>query len=231
MERKYGLWFIVGYIALLAVAGYAFSGQTERGLSTTTIAFKEPGGAETITLGVSTLSTNRTISLPNGAPTNGYIIQTDASGNWNYAASSATPLRSYVWLQGANGYGSTNTKIRRFSTVVANVGSAITLTQSSTNGDSFTINENGLYAISYSEEFDTDAHFGISLNSTQLTTGITSITDSHKVTLGRTIANGKGANVSTTIYLPAGSVIRAHTNGDGSATTAHTLFQITQVGT
>ena len=54
-----------------------------------------------------------------------------------------TPL-SYVRLNTANGYGSTNTKIRRFTNIVNNVGTDITYADSATLGNTFTINANGV---------------------------------------------------------------------------------------
>jgi hypothetical protein len=50
-----------------------------------------------------------------------------------------------------NGFGSTNTSVRRFTTLAESYGSAVTWTDSATLGSYFTINEDGIYTISYSE--------------------------------------------------------------------------------
>jgi hypothetical protein len=138
--------------------------------------------------------------------------------------------RSEVYVQTANGYGATNTKIRRFTTVQTNIGTAITYADSSNNGASFTINETGLFGISYSDQFNTGGALGISKNSSQLTTGITSITASDRMGVISTSGSGFGQCLSFQINLAAGDVIRAHTNADASgANTVYEWFRITKI--
>lgn len=140
--------------------------------------------------------------------------------------------RSEIWLYTCNGYGSTNNKIRRFTTIGKNIGSAITLTQSSTNGDSFTINETGVYSISYTDQFTTGSRaMGISLNSSELTTSIYSITAANRIAITASDSAANLPGVATvTLNLNAGDVIRAHTNGDASGTnTNYESFRIAKV--
>lgn len=132
-------------------------------------------------------------------------------------------LPSMVRLNTANGYGSTNTMIRRFSTTVTSQGSDITYTDSATAGASFTINTNGIYAISYSEAFISNSYFGISLNSSQLTTSVISITASNLLIQSTNSNNTYSGAVSWTGYLPAGSVIRPHTAGQTAGTPANAI--------
>jgi len=120
---------------------------------------------------------------------------------------------SVVRLNTANGYGSTNTKIRRFTNTVTNQGSDITYADSATLGASFTINTTGIYGISYSDQFNAAADLGLSLNSTQLTTGIVSITTADALAVATTSANNYSGSVAVTLYASAGSVIRPHTGG------------------
>lgn len=122
-------------------------------------------------------------------------------------------LRSQVRVYQANGYGSTNNKIRRFSSIQDNYGTAITYSDSAANGGLFTINENGLYTISYCEDFSASGALGISLNSSQLTTGITSITAADRLIRASTPAADTGAFAGWTGNLLAGDLIRAHTGG------------------
>lgn len=165
-----------------------------------------------------------TLKTAGGART---IMTVDANGNIN-----AGVARSMVRLNTANGYGSTNTVIRRFTNVVTNQGSDITYADSATLGASFTINTNGVYAISYSDGFVSADYLGISLNSSQLTTGIHAITASDKLCISATSGANIAATASITLYLPSGSIIRPHattTSGTG-AVTANTNFTITRVG-
>ena len=122
-------------------------------------------------------------------------------------------LPSMVRLNTANGYGSTNTKIRRFTNTVTNQGSDITYADSATLGASFTINTDGTYAISYSDCFTNPAVMGMSLNSTQLTTNLESITVASILSANTTGSANYVGVASWNGYLPAGSVIRPHSAG------------------
>ncbi len=133
--------------------------------------------------------------------------------------------RSMVRLHTSNGYGSTNTVIRRFSTTVTNQGADITYADSATLGATFTINAAGVYALSYSDNFNSAADMGLSLNSSQLTTSIFSITAADRLaatSTGGVTFTGLAAWIG---YLPSGSVIRPH--GTGQATSAAALAQFT----
>lgn len=81
------------------------------------------------------------------------------------AQSSAPPrMDSEVSVDTGNGYGSTGVYARRFTNTDASVGSSVTYTQSATDGDTFTVNEDGTYAISYSDGSTTGDVIGVSLN-------------------------------------------------------------------
>lgn len=136
--------------------------------------------------------------------------------------------KSMVRLNTSNGYGSTNTKIRRFLNTVTNIGADIAYADSATLGASFTINTDGVYDIMFGDNYASTDAFGISLNTTQPTTGIGSITIADKLTQSLSTGSTLGT-CSTAVYLPAGSVIRAHTNGTAAASAAGCLFTITRV--
>jgi hypothetical protein len=125
--------------------------------------------------------------------------------------------QSMVQLTTANGYGSTNTMIRRFSTTVLSQGSDISYTDSAANGASFAINTSGVYAINYFDQFSTGSHVAITLNDSQMTTTVDSMT---ATPLDANYQSGANAAVkaSWTGYLTAGSVIRPHANGVSSGT-------------
>lgn len=129
-------------------------------------------------------------------------------------------ITSSVHLQGAGGtqYGTTNDKIPRFSTTLQNTGSDITYTDSSPNGASFTINASGGYCVSFHATFTAGADFGVSLNSAQLTTSITTITTTDVMAMGTTGGNQIGDSVSFCRDFVAGDVIRPHTDGTAFVT-------------
>lgn len=135
--------------------------------------------------------------------------------------------RSEVWLTGGNGHGSTGTMIRRYSTTQKNVGTAITYTDSATNGASFTINETGIYSIMSVDGHGASFHMGISLNASSLTTAIQSIAASERIADANPQADN-ATTVGVTLNLNAGDVIRPHTNSGASEVT-RTQFRITKV--
>lgn len=168
----------------------------------------------------------------------GRIQITEATaGTWasNATAISVAPFsqgsRSMVRVYTANGYGSTNTKIRRFTNTATNIGTAITYADSATLGASFTINESGVYSITFSDNGSGVAgSTGISLNSTQLTTSLPSITDADRLAEAAYIATANQSSVSSwTGVLKSGDVIRAHTDATAAGSSNKVNFTICQV--
>lgn len=169
----------------------------------------------------------------------GFIdINEAAAGSWataptlvQGAGGLAAPFagRSMIRLITANGYGSTNTMIRRFSTVVANQGGDITYADSATLGASFTINASGVYAITYVENYsNANNRSGISLNSSQLTTGIDSINAADRLAATEAYIANYSNSCSWTGFLPSGSVIRPHNEGQ-PASSVSPSFTISRV--
>lgn len=180
----------------------------------------DPNASETINGATTlTLSANKTA-----------LVQCDGTGFYAVVADGIVGDHG-VWVHTGNGHGSTNTFIRRFTTTVSSTGTAITYADSAANGASFTINTPGVYAITYSDYY-TGAlqNFGISLNSTQLSTNIASITAAHRI--GFTSSLGAGlSNVLTIVaLLAAGDVIRPHDAGSNNAAdAASSYFQIRKI--
>lgn len=147
-----------------------------------------------------------------------------------------SPPRSEVWLTGGNGFGSTNTVIRRFSTVLRNNGSNIIYLDSSVNGATFTIGPSGggLYTINH-RDYDSNAGAspvcGASLNSAQLTTAIYNITNGNRLFYLSLLAGTQLVADSWTGLLAPGDVIRCHTVGSATAGTGNDVvsFHITQI--
>jgi hypothetical protein len=141
--------------------------------------------------------------------------------------------RSEVQAKGspAAGFGSTNTRIRRFNSAQVNTGTAITYADSATLGGSFTINEDGVYAISYYDYTPAGtAQMGISKNTTGPTTAVFSLTDT-EIVCAVTVTSAFRGYCGNTLNLKQGDVIRAHTDGTqgNSQDGTQTRFTITKV--
>jgi hypothetical protein len=149
--------------------------------------------------------------------------------NWIQAAGNKGTPNSEVRLNTVNGYGSTNTMIRRFTNTTINTGTDITYADSATLGATFTINTAGVYAISYSDSFAASADMGLSLNSTQLTTAISSITAADCLALAQSATSATEISVSCTLHLAVNDVIRAHTSAGGVGTASSGHFTIARV--
>jgi hypothetical protein len=162
----------------------------------------------------------------NAGATTQDLITVDATGNVQLTKTTA---QSMVRLHTANGYGSTNTAIRRYTTTVTNQGTDITYSDSATLGASFTINTAGVYAISSYESFSSvNGVGGISLDSAQLTTSVATITIANRLAMFVQSAANLGETVAWTGYLPAGSVIRPHNDSSaiGSSTSLFTIVRV-----
>lgn len=190
----------------ISIFGGAEEGST---LNTTAIS----GGASNVTLYSTTARTGVAIRLI------GRISATEATaGTWATAPSEISILpfpkpwaRSSCAIYGAIGLGSGNTRIRRYTAAnVVTVGSDITYTSSSANGDSFTINRYGVYTMHASDYSTSGAdYFGFSLNSNQLSTDITSITAANILNVSQSISAG-AMNIAWTAELFPGDVVRVH---------------------
>ena len=113
-----------------------------------------------------------------------------------------------VVVHTGNGYGSTNTKRRRFATIFKDTGGAsITYADSATLGASFTINASGLYYIERKDTSGTSAAMGIALNPSSGTTNYPS-----GLTFGQKIGSdgGTAAIVVATRWFSAGDIIVPH---------------------
>lgn len=178
-------------------------------------------------LGYSTLNAR----IPVG--TNGQVLTADSTQalGVKWAATSNTAPTSEIRLDTANGYGSTNTKIARYTTITTNNGgSDISYADSATDGMLITINTTGIYNISTQADFNTAANVGISVNSNQLTTNIYQINLANYVANDTSSATGNITGVSACLNLTAGDLIRSHTDGAAAGATNRSMFRITRVG-
>ena len=132
-----------------------------------------------------------------------------------------------VRLDGGNGFGSTNTLIRRYTNVRQNTGKGIlNYADSSTLGSSFTALKKCRVFVTVTDQGTSQTVFGISKNSTQLTTNIASITASDRMTLNSidpTTASIDYNSLAWSGDLEAGDVIRVHVGVAGSISSASAL--------
>lgn len=172
-----------------------------------------------------TIDGTLTVSLSGGRDS----IELISDGT-NWVIKNKGVFNSMVRLHTGNGHGSTNTFIRRFTTAVDNFGSAITYADSAADGAAFTINEDGVYSINYvdSRSGGTGRH-GVSLNSSEVTTTVQSITTADRLAFAQHGSAGDYAPASWTGFLNSGDIIRAHDNGASDATTL-SVFTIVKVG-
>lgn len=152
-----------------------------------------------------------------------------------HGSGGAIPLSEvYVTTPGAGaaGYGTVGTQIRRYTVQKVNTGTAITFADSSTNGCSFTINENGLYAVSVADSLAAgDSIVAVSKNSASLSTSFGGLGASEITPLVSSGSSGKYPQASAVLRLSAGDVLRFHaytTKPDSTANIAH--FRIIKVG-
>jgi len=137
---------------------------------------------------------------------------------------------STVSADTGNGYGSTNTRIRRYSNTPENIGPAITFADSPPNGASFTINEDGIYNIAVTDKPSASTcQLGVSLNSSNLTTDIGSVTIAQGNLGFVEVSTTIGSQFNISLPLLAADIIRAHTNTNCDNATEFARFRITKV--
>ncbi|MES2355619.1 MAG: hypothetical protein V4568_14715 [Pseudomonadota bacterium] len=131
--------------------------------------------------------------------------------------------QSEYFVEGANGYGATNTMFRKFDDFASQVtftGFDVTYASDANLGDSFTVNASDYYSMTYWDNFSAAQVMAITKNDTQGTTAMNagSITKANVLAVASTTAANQIGCVSVRAYLAAGDVIRAHTQGTSVGT-------------
>lgn len=198
--------------------------------------------------GVLTLTHNATsLILPGGASittANGDVAQFTSlgSGNWKcdyYTKADGTAVVSTagsvgnhcVTLHTGNGFGSTNTGVRRFTTVLVNTGTALTLTQSAGNGDSVAVVDTGLYAMTYQDLSPASTNFfGVTVNGSDLTSSPSACTVATRAVMAWLSSSSRPGAVTRVMRLTAGDVVRCQAGSDVTGTSDQTYFSICKVG-
>lgn len=131
---------------------------------------------------------------------------------------------SEVWIATTTSYGATNTAIARFSNVIRTIGNCLSYADSSVLGTSVTVNCEGLYNITYGNQYTGAGHFGVSVNSTRLTTAIQRIDMPERAISGVTPSPNIGSVISGDVYLRAGDIVRPHDDPQPAGTLRATEF-------
>jgi hypothetical protein len=166
----------------------------------------------------------------NNAGTAGQVLQSAGAGVPVWATPSSGPGTNQVLLRTGNGTGSTGDKIRRFTTTVINTGTAITYADSATDGASFTINEDGIYAVVYADTGSVGAYYGITVNQPDLTINVFSVPNAN--TIGFILISSTAASstsFSTVFRFVASDVVRPCIGNTVAGTTSQIRFYITKI--
>ena len=134
-----------------------------------------------------------------------------------------------ILVDTGNGHGSTNVKIRRFTTIVYRRSSSISFVDTAADGSSFVVNDPGVYVIDYIDASGTEGEMGLSLNSTQLTTNVDAITQVDRIGIDFINANNQTGDCNATVFCKRGDIIRAHSSGTLSGTGATVSIKITKI--
>jgi len=188
------------------------------------------GGSATPTAGGVVYGTGSAQAVT-AAGTSGYYLKSNGASAPTWVALSTSVGDHEYTLTTGNGFGSTNTNIRVFTTVARNVGTAITGANCATLGASATINEAGIYSIFYSD-FDsgTGQWYGISLNSASLSTSIQSITSyPERLASNQVVVAGRQLCLSVTRLFAVGDVIRPHCTSTMSGANTTNIFSVVKV--
>jgi hypothetical protein len=127
------------------------------------------------------------------------------------------------------GYGTSGTYARTFGTVVVKMGTAIKYISDPVRGDSFLINESGLYAMTYTDGDVNSDDVGISLNLRPTIKFSTSWGTTRELCAFE-VAN-TAESCSATAHLSKGDVLRAHSTFGGPPpnTQSITRFTVTKI--
>lgn len=154
-----------------------------------------------------------------------------AAPSWQ--ASSGAP-RSYITYDSGNSHGgsvSGDTKIRNFVNQRQSVGSNITYTaQTTTAANFFTVNANGVYAVTYSDQNTGGGNvIGITINDAATSTNIsTPLTYAQGLRATQAPSSTNTGTVSWTGFLSSGDIIRAHDDGGSNSSNSTCMITITQ---
>lgn len=176
-------------------------------------------------------------SINSAGASNGQVLTANGAGGAMWAAAGGIGVSQIrLFAGGTPTHGTAARVTRRFINTVENVGSSITYASSVTNGDTFTINDTGLYNIVYGDGIATgdasSATLGITKNCNGDITFFSNSTHNLLSFTGGSNNNGVSHQCSITTRLLAGDVIRAMcTNSSSFNITGSSgpMFSITRI--
>lgn len=128
--------------------------------------------------------------------------------------------RSIIRLITANAHGGSSsgeTTVRNFVTVTKNLGGAFTYTaRTTTTGDKITLNEDGLYCATYSDNWTAAQNFAITVNGTGLSTNPNAITPGQELGIAHQGSANVYASISGCFDGYIGDVVRFQDGGTGA---------------
>jgi len=141
-----------------------------------------------------------------------FYVNPEVSVNINTVTPQYEDTDSCIMLNTFLANGTTNTMIPRFASVVKNKGNSISYISSITDGDSFEILESGIYHISTTVYSQGGHFFGVTINSTELTTSVLTLLDISK-RINLSFVDNDTDTSQTSVYLNTGDIVRVHTSG------------------
>jgi hypothetical protein len=142
-------------------------------------------------------------------------------------------ISSQIRLNNYAGYGSVDTRIMRFSGLIENFGNCFSENHSSgynsnTEGLEITINKTGKYSVMFSSRGDISSSFGLSLNSSELTTNIFSINAADRL-LYTNASNAVNTMNKELLRFKKGDIIRAHASAQVPTTYILSVFSLSYI--
>ena len=157
------------------------------------------------------------------------MLYNDGSSNIVQAGGVAqNAKRSVSRADTGNGTGSTDTAIRRLTNQTYVHGGKIVRSSSAANGDIFTLYAPVRVLASFFDDSSGNDSAGISLNSTQLTTAITTITTADRRALSRWPATDGAGFGATEIDGKIGDQIRLHGTSSNNDTSARVTVEVVE---
>lgn len=138
---------------------------------------------------------------------------------------------SSIELDGGNGHGSTNTKVRRFKNVIRSNGSSVNYVDSPTFGSYFEILEDGVFNISYNDANGAANICGIGRNITDFVSSLNSLTLAQgKLAQGGMSADTGTGHCSWSGELRTGDIITFHQANAATSDSPYIGATISKVG-
>jgi len=157
------------------------------------------------------------------------VFASTITGNWEILEEF---ISSQLRLDTYAGYGSADTNIMQFTNSNLDIGNMFTHNHGSygTAGLEITASRSGHFSGEYTSQSGSGADaYGLSLNSTQLSTNILNITQADKLDVGR----HSGTYSTKTAFkgwFDKGDIIRPHAEGPAPATANYCFFNIMYMG-